>query len=1079
MKVDQRQIEHLGDLTGAPSLFAGHLVKRGESNNKWQDRFFALRAGNLLFYYPREDAAPLGVVFLEQCVVAPMDRPSNAPEALSNHFFFSVGTPGQRLYELATPTEETRTQWMRVINTLGRCSAIRSQVDTLRMSLEASRKALGEYEAENHALRRELDNLQQQHSKGGSVRRELAAAPEVDLVDDPVNTAEGGEAVSTAAVRVQSLMRMWLYRRRWAAIVRDYVSSPHASVLKTRNRIISEMVEDEESYLDSLNALVHGFMRPLQLTADSSRPCIDHGKIRAIFLNVETLLFAHQLFYGGLQERLARWPRVELGDQFQLLVPIVAAYNDLIRNLQNSFKVLAQCRKAPGTGAQLNMVLERCQAKNRGFTLETLLVAPVHQFPRYVAHLRNLVLHTPNDHVEADKLSAALARLEEVSDSILERTSEAENSRLLMTIERRFADGCPVLLDPDLSYVREGPLSLVQADTHAEKPVHCFLVTNFLIIATGGASGEGLKLAKDIGVVPLADVKISEEDLPAPPVEESAPMSYTVLGVTVSVSKNAVGIAGSPWHLIRLAWSDSMGQDHAILLRVVNQRDRASWISDLMQSMDLAQQMRDSRSAVVYDPKDYEDLPDIRFGSVHPDGKGPVPVLRFASVDRIIERLTHPKASVVVPIDTLNTFLLTYRSFTSGVYVLEALIKRFETGDAEVAIRQANAAGRCPPVRLRVLNLIKHWVTKHYHDFHEDRHLMEALSGFLATILETHNNLELPVSSLQKSIRSAQQLQQQGGISPIGSMFRDNLPIPAVDVCSVAFADINPTKLAQQLTLVDHEIFSSIHLKELLNQAWAKKDKASRSPNVMLFIQRFNEISEWVAYEIIVNGDGMKGRATFISKFIEIADACRVLNNYNCVMGILAGLGNSAVYRLKQSWLRVPSQYRKTFNDLKALMATTGSFDAYRQALHRSDPPAVPYLGVYLTDLTFTDDGNPDMSAVDGAPDKLVNFSKMRMVAHIMREIKQYQQAPYSVAPDPDLLAFLLMAKSKTAALAEGDDDLYDISLRIEPRELVRDKSVTGTAWIDRAVTSASLWNVRAMRAWQQSSQSLLEKTEK
>jgi len=61
--------------------------------------------------------------------------------------------------------------------------------------------------------------------------------------------------------------------------------------------------------------------------------------------------------------------------------------------------------------------------------------------------------------------------------------------------------------------------------------------------------------------------------------------------------------------------------------------------------------------------------------------------------------------------------------------------------------------------------------------------------------------------------------------------------------------------------------------------------------------------------------------------------------------------------------------------------------------------------GVYLTDLVFIEEGNKD--TVNG----LINFDKSRKIAFVIREIQQYQQTPYCIAPVHEIQVFFFFLK--------------------------------------------------------------------
>ena len=60
---------------------------------------------------------------------------------------------------------------------------------------------------------------------------------------------------------------------------------------------------------------------------------------------------------------------------------------------------------------------------------------------------------------------------------------------------------------------------------------------------------------------------------------------------------------------------------------------------------------------------------------------------------------------------------------------------------------------------------------------------------------------------------------------------------------------------------------------------------------------------------------------------------------------------------------------------LQNIVSSDGRFKNLREALRRCDPPCIPYIGMYLSDLSFIEEGTPTVTE-----DGLLNFSKMRMV---------------------------------------------------------------------------------------------------
>lgn len=57
------------------------------------------------------------------------------------------------------------------------------------------------------------------------------------------------------------------------------------------------------------------FLRPFKMAASSKKPPCTHEDVNSIFLNSETVLFLHQIFFKGLTSRMESWPTLVLGER--------------------------------------------------------------------------------------------------------------------------------------------------------------------------------------------------------------------------------------------------------------------------------------------------------------------------------------------------------------------------------------------------------------------------------------------------------------------------------------------------------------------------------------------------------------------------------------------------------------------------------------------------------------------------------------------------------------------------------------------------------------------------------------------
>ena len=422
----------------------------------------------------------------------------------------------------------------------------------------------------------------------------------------------------------------------------------------------------------------------------------------------------------------------------------------------------------------------------------------------------------------------------------------------------------------------------------------------------------------------------------------------------------------------------------------------------------------------------------------------------------LIERLTTydatPDAIFVL------TFYLTFRLFAPPIEFAQALIDRFNyVGDSP------RIAG---PVRLRVSNVFKGWLESHWRP-DCDAPALELILPFATRQLQ----LVLPtagkrLAGLVEKVRAVDSPLVPRLISSIGktntsiaTYIAPDTPLPAPIISksqltalrnwkhggnNISILDFDPLELARQFTIKESQIFCSILPEELLATEWMK-NSGSRAVNVRAMSRLSTDLANLVA-DCILQLDDIKLRAKVIKRWVKIASKCLGLANYDSLMAIICSLNSSTILRLKRTWELVSSKTKATLEHLKDVVDVSRNYAVLRQRLQHHAPPCLPFVGTYLTDLTFVDVGNQTTRQLhgDGPEDNLtvINFDKHMKTAKIISELQRFQ-VPYRFAEVPELQTWMQDQLVRVRSSDESNvQNNYRRSLLLEPREQVHNRAL-------------------------------------
>ena len=365
-----------------------------------------------------------------------------------------------------------------------------------------------------------------------------------------------------------------------------------------------------------------------------------------------------------------------------------------------------------------------------------------------------------------------------------------------------------------------------------------------------------------------------------------------------------------------------------------------------------------------------------------------------------------------------RVFFLTYKCFMTKAELVGKLLARYADIplDGSLDVRA---------IRMRVCYVLTFWVEEFPFDFGGVPRVVSVLQDFASVRLVDDGFLSqssqllvsLDRAGYVRSARREAEARARERLYPSDMLAkyrrRDILSIDAEDV-------------AKQMSLISFQLFGFIQPAELIRVVWTKKSTVARAANVMRMIARFNEISSWIQFEILKR-EKVKERAAVVQKFIQVAHELLKLNNFDNLMAIVAAINSAPILRLAATHGLVKSKYRSRLAAVEDVMSSRLNHTKYRSILFSipRSTPALPYLGMFLQDLYFIQDGNPDVYKKKPG---IVNFTKHHQTASMILQVQRFQRVPY-------VFSEVSWIKAVVTQVCDLDDEgLYQLSLRREPR---------------------------------------------
>uniref|UniRef100_A0A8C1SGD0 Uncharacterized protein n=1 Tax=Cyprinus carpio TaxID=7962 RepID=A0A8C1SGD0_CYPCA len=342
----------------------------------------------------------------------------------------------------------------------------------------------------------------------------------------------------------------------------------------------------------------------------------------------------------------------------------------------------------------------------------------------------------------------------------------------------------------------------------------------------------------------------------------------------------------------------------------------------------------------------------------------------------------------------VTIFLCTYRAFATTKQVLDLLLNRYaKLHDQPVSGKPKLFSEDHTELKNTVSSILGAWLDQYSEDFWSppDHECLQSLISYLQMNF-SGSDLERRARNLMEHFQHRQhtEVELEGDLCtcPFATPEESSLD----DEFSPShFMSFSPALVAEQLTVMDAELFKRVVPYHCLGGIWSQRDKKGKehlAPTIRATVSQFNSVTNCVIATCLDNRSLRPfQRAKRIEHWIEVARKCRILKSFSSLKAILSALQSNAIHRLRRTWDDVSRESYRTFQELSEIFSDDNNYSLSRELLIKEGTSksaiveinhkgtqrrhqqqrdmgvvqgTIPYLGTFLTDLVMLDTAMKD-----------------------------------------------------------------------------------------------------------------------